>query len=212
MPDSNGNPLNEFQRPDSVPPGGVYFYELEISGSVPVRFESHKNVDDLVWQISSYCDLNRIPLPEHLRAKTIEYMCDNLPSGFCRESSSNVRKFLSLSQIKEFTSIIFKRAFMKSPSNFLATLNDAENRAKICSTCPLNDRTRCTVCGGLLSLVRKLVGRRETAYDPVLGTCSLCGCLLRVKVHVSSEALKSATTKPPEDQIPGFCWLNEVYK
>lgn len=212
MPDENGNCLNEFQRPDSVPPGGVFFYELEVAGSSPVRFESHKTVQDLVWQITSYCELNKIEPPPHLKAVVVEYMCDNLPPGFCRQSSSNVRKFLTITQIKDFTSLIFKRAFMKNPLNFLAPLTQAESRAQICSTCPLNDRSRCTVCGGLLSLIRKLVGRRETSYDPVLGTCSLCGCLLRVKVHVSSESLKLATKKPPEDQIPDFCWLHEVYK
>jgi len=45
-----------------------------------------------------------------------------------------------------------------------------------------------------------------------IGTCSLCGCLLRAKVHVSSEALKASTTKPEEEDIPDFCWLHEVYK
>lgn len=212
MPSPDGKALNEFNRPDSVPPGGVYFYELATPGSSgSVRFESHKTVDDLVWQITSYCDLNKIKPPDHLKAEVVEYMCDNLPAGFCRHSSTSARKFVTITQVKEFTSLLFKRAFSFSPASFLAPLLEAEKRASVCSTCPLNDRTRCTVCGGLLSLVRKLVGSRETTYDPVLGTCNLCGCLLRVKVHVSSEALKAATKKPPEELIPDFCWLHEVY-
>jgi hypothetical protein len=212
MPTADGQPLNEFNRPDSVPPGGVYFYELDVGGSAPIRFESHKTVRDLVWEIKSFCDLNKIPIPEHLEAKVVEFMCDNLPAGFCRNSSSNPRKFLTITQVKDFTNLIIKRALSFSPTSFITSKEVAEERARICSTCPLNDRSRCTVCGGLLSLVRKLVGRRETSYDPVLGTCMLCGCLLRVKIHVSNEALKAATTKPPADQIPDFCWLNEVYK
>jgi hypothetical protein len=211
MPTPDGQPLNNFHRPDSVPPGGVYFYEIEAADGVAVRFESYKTVDDLVWQIQSYLDLNGLPPIEHLKAKVIEYMCDNMPSGFCREDSKNPRKFITLTQVKDFTNLIFKRATSFSPASFLASLPEAERRASVCSECPLNDRSRCTVCGGLLAFVRKLVGRRETSYDPVLGTCNLCGCLLRVKVHVSSEALKASTTKPPADQIPGFCWLNEVY-
>jgi hypothetical protein len=212
MPSTDGQALNEFQRPDSVPPGGVYFYELSVSAdSAPVRFESHKTVDDLVWQIESYCYLNKIEVPGFLKAKVVEFMCDNLPPGFCRDSSKSGNLPLTLSQVKEFTNVLFRRAF-SSAEAFFAPKEEAEKRASVCTTCPLNDRTRCTVCGGLLSLVRKLVGRRETSYDPLLGTCSLCGCLLRVKVHISSGALKASTKKPPEDKIPGFCWLNEVYK
>lgn len=212
MPTADGQLLNEFNRPDSVPPGGVYFYELDVGGPAPVRFESHKTVRDLAWEITSYCEVNKITVPEHLEARIVEFMCENLPAGFCRNSPHNVRKYITISQVKDFTTLIFKRAFSFSPTSFLASKELAESRAKTCSTCPLNDRSRCTVCGGLLSLIRKLVGRRETSYDPVLGTCNLCGCLLRVKVHVSSEALKSATQKPPEENIPEFCWLHEVYK
>jgi hypothetical protein len=212
MPSAEGHPLNEFQRPDSVPPGGVYFYEVASADGPPVRFESHKTVDDLVWQVESYLAVNNFPPVEHLKAKVIEFMCDNLPSGFCRKSPANPGMFITLTQVKDFTSLLFRRAVASSPLSFLSTKEEAERRASVCSECPLNDRSRCTVCGGLLAVVRRLDGRRETSYDPVLGTCRLCGCLLRVKVHVSSEALKAATTKPPEDQIPGFCWLNEVYR
>jgi hypothetical protein len=212
MPSTDGQALNEFQRPDSVPPGGVYFYELSVSeDSPPVRFESHKTVDDLVWQVQSYCQLNNVPSPGFLKAKVVEFMCENLPPGFCRHSSKSGNLPLTLTQVKEFTNVLFRRA-VSSAEAFFTTKEEAEKRASVCTTCPLNDRTRCTVCGGLLSLVRKLVGRRETSYDPLLGTCSLCGCLLRVKVHISSGALKASTNKPPEDKIPGFCWLNEVYK
>lgn len=212
MPTETGKPLNEFKRSDSVPPGGVYFYDLEIPNSAPMRFESYKTISDLCWQIRSFCDVNHYPQVEHLEAKVLEYMCDNLPAGFCRESTASAKRILTLTQVKDITSLIFKRAFSRSPTKFLSTLEEADRRAKICSECPLNDRSRCTVCGGILSLVRKLVGSRETSYDPVLGTCSLCGCLLRAKVHVSSEALKASTTKPEEEDIPDFCWLHEVYK
>lgn len=212
MPTADGIALNEFQRPDSVPPGGVYFYELSVGeGSAPIRFESHKTVDDLVWQIESYCYLNKVEVPGFLKAKVVEFMCDNLPPGFCRHSSNSAALPLTLTQVKEFTNVLFRRA-LSSSASFFTTKQEAEKRASVCSTCPLNDRSRCTVCGGLLSLVRKLVGRKETSYDPVLGTCSLCGCLLRVKVHVSSEALKASTKKPSEEKIPDFCWLHEVYK
>jgi hypothetical protein len=211
VPDASGKPLNEFQRPDSVPPGGVYFYELDVGGGAPVRFESFRTVEDLVWQIESYCGLNNRAPPDHLKAVVLEFMCDNLPPGFCRTSAYNVKRSLTLSQVKDFTNVLFRRA-LSSGAAFLAPQAVAEERARICTTCPLNDRSKCTVCGGLLALVRKLVGRRETRHDQLLGTCALCGCLLSVKVHVSSEALKASTNKPPAEQIPDFCWLNEVYR
>ena len=117
---------------------------------------------------------------------------------------------MTLSGVKAFTSILFARARL-SGKLFFAPPHEAEQRAKICSTCPLNNKSQCSVCGGLLALVRKLVGRRETSYDSLLGVCSLCGCLLRAKVHVSAEVLRMTPTVPAAEDVPEQCWLRGIY-
>lgn len=194
----------------AVPPGGLYFFDLQTpSGSV--HFEAgHMHL--LVDKIRRFCDVNSLPFPRDPEKTIQAFMCPRLPDGFCfsKGLAPNAHTF-SLQSVKDMTRLIVQKAF-RSRHPFLAPQSEAETRATICLTCPHNSSKECTVCSGLLQMVRQLVGRRETKYDPYLGTCGLCGCLLRVKVHISAGALKAATTPPPDSEIPAACWLRGVYQ
>ena len=63
---------------------------------------------------------------------------------------------------------------------------------------------------GLEAFARTLLGARErrTSYDPSLGACAVCGCLQRVKVHLSMDVL-SELRSTKELEYPDNCWLNE---
>ena len=61
----------------------------------------------------------------------------------------------------------------------------ADQRAKICSTCPYNRNDEgCGACVATAKVITKfLIGRRFTPYDKKLKQCGVCGCGLTAKVH-----------------------------
>lgn len=204
-----GTDKPRFRNDMAVPPGGLYFYEIE-TGAGPVRFES-SSMEDLDRKIRLFCNANSHPFPVDLNASVQEFMCPRIQDGFCTTPGLRTpARMLTLQGVKDVTRLIVRKA-LSSVGTFLAPQGEAERRASICLTCPNNSVQGCTVCSGLLQLVRQLVGRRETKYDQYLGVCTLCGCLLRTKVHISAEGLKAATTPPPPEKIPAACWLEKVY-
>lgn len=197
-----------FRDPSAVPPGGRYFYDIETSNG-PVHFEA-PDMPQLLQAIRRFCDVNSIGVDPALEQKVTEFMCGRLPDGVCTGPGARGALSVSLSRVKDVTRLLVRRA-LSSGGSFLTSLPDANARARVCVECPLNANTSCTTCNGLLQTARQLVGRRETPYDQYLGTCQLCGCMLRVKVHVSGSALAASTTPPRKESVPANCWLRGVY-
>lgn len=95
------------------------------------------------------------------------------------------------------------RRFMTAASKFDGTFvaqEEAERRAVICSTCPLNKTvTGCWGCAGLLKVALKFLAGRSTRRDKALESCAVCGCVLRVKVHLP-------VGEPDGLTYPEWCW------
>jgi hypothetical protein len=90
----------------------------------------------------------------------------------------------------------------------------AESRAKICDPCLKNqagdwwDSIRSTIADAIrtqLSLKKKL--HISTSVDDRLGTCQICSCNTRLKVHVPIEHIKNHTEEKTVKEFPGFCWV-----
>lgn len=82
---------------------------------------------------------------------------------------------------------------------------EAERRAAICSTCPLNKTvTGCWGCGGLLAAATKFLAGRTTSRDKALDSCAVCGCVMRVKVHLPMEVMDNSGLEYPE-----WCWQRQ---
>lgn len=197
-----------FKNDMAYPPGGVYFCGMDtVTG--PIRFEA-ASLASLETLVHRFCDSNSLPRPGNFEAWVQGQMCDHMPPGFCTGPAVHRPLSVSLQQVKDFTRVLVRRA-LSGTGRFFVSRMEADRRAAVCSNCPLNSNTQCTICFGLLALVRSLVGRRETKYDVGLGTCAICKCLLRVKVHVSREALARATSAPEPGSLPAGCWLRGVY-
>jgi hypothetical protein len=137
----------------------VFFYDLKVEGKPePIRFETYKTVDDLVWMVQNYLGLNNLPMIEGLKQKIVDFMCANLPPGFCVTDSTGPKRSITMSQVKDITKVMWKKV-TTAGVGFLAPKVEAERRAEICSRCPLNDHSRCGVCGGLLALMTLFWGR-----------------------------------------------------
>lgn len=80
----------------------------------------------------------------------------------------------------------------------------AEERAKICVTCPLNVKVEgCLPCA-LKGLFRSVKGDRTTSLDGQLNACDACGCDLKTKIWWRKDAIYR------EGQVfPDHCWVNK---
>ena len=78
-------------------------------------------------------------------------------------------------------------------------VEEAERRAAICSTCPKNVTVAgCYGCSGILAMATKFLGKRKTSRDDALQGCDICGCALKVKVHMPVD--------PDGLEYPEWCW------
>lgn len=93
----------------------------------------------------------------------------------------------------------------------VATAND---RAKICVTCPMN------VQGGFLERVTGAIGvaikaamelkekvQLKTQFDDQLGTCDSCGCALKLKTWVPGPEIKANLQPGDLEQFDQRCWI-----
>lgn len=92
--------------------------------------------------------------------------------------------------------------------------DQATERARICSECPLSDKGDWTrhFTGPVTEAIRVHLERRKsmqlsTPHDEVLGICSACLCPLKLKVHMP---LANILDRMPDDVAqslaPG-CWI-----
>ena len=93
----------------------------------------------------------------------------------------------------------------------------ANHRATICSTCQFNQRvgviqraTIGTVADGVHQLMEeKAAMKLETPEDSRLFTCSLCDCVLSLKVWTPTEHVKKHTDEKLFVLLPDHCWVKK---
>ena len=97
------------------------------------------------------------------------------------------------------------KRFMNTISNFngeFVPAEEAERRASICSTCPLNQGVAgCWGCAGVVAETAKLLSGRTTTRDKALESCSVCGCVMRAKVHLPLDVVDNTGL-----EYPTWCW------
>jgi hypothetical protein len=84
------------------------------------------------------------------------------------------------------------------------TQTEAERRASICATCPLNvSVTGCGACQKAIQEYReKIATVQATSSDANLKACGVCGCDLKTIVHFPLETLRAKG----EREFPAWCW------
>lgn len=81
---------------------------------------------------------------------------------------------------------------------------EAERRAEICKTCPLNVGMHgCGSCRQTLDAVRETVMKLTTPLDSKLQACGVCGCELKTAVHVPLTVLQKGQVNLV---FPDWCW------
>jgi hypothetical protein len=103
-------------------------------------------------------------------------------------------------------------SFLKTASSFFAdggtpvSQAEAERRAAICATCPLNvGMGGCGVCQQAVNAFRGKILKRTTSQDAKLKSCGICGCDNHTQVHIPIENLRAGTGNLDYSPIPA-CW------
>ena len=196
----------KFRHPGRVPPIG-YVYEIKyqdtsFSFQAPTRLGILQKIR--AWYVSK--DLTW-PGDKEMESRLEDYICSVLPPGFCKDTSSKGVPYLSVQKIRDATHLFVSRLTRGKAA--LVSPEVANNRARICANCPKNMHGICTSCAGneFMDIFSWFVRNgRRTFVDQHLDTCSVCGCLLKAKVHVATEELE----KLEPHTYPDNCWLRDT--
>lgn len=160
------------------------------------------NKGELIKHIVTYREQNGLPKLEELNTVIENFLCfqpENLgqcePRELHRSLLGTIRGGVALLQ----------NVFI--PEHARCSQEEAERRAKICSTCPLNmavggDQKPVLAAWGDKVAEASLHGSKTPDNDKLF-TCAVCGCPLKVITYHKEFA------KEPEDKkakYPDFCW------
>jgi hypothetical protein len=96
-------------------------------------------------------------------------------------------------------------------------LEDAERRAHICIQCPYHDTSTGLFEGlkkNIASTVRRQLEVRskmklEVSVESQLHLCGVCGCVLKLLVHVPEDILVEHL-KTDSHEYPSYCWKGQL--
>jgi hypothetical protein len=185
------------------PPGGWRFKHLDTGYvSTGVTFQS------LVQKVVQYRQNHGVPVVSEGYAR----LSDEIEADICASMGPRDQVAYCDTKFRPLTGIHWREV-----ARFLHTLaawvkagfekvpqEEAERRASICATCPLNvGLAGCAVCRTALKAGRDVLMQASTAQDSRLQACGVCGCDLKTSVHVPLSVLLSDR----EGLVyPDWCW------
>jgi hypothetical protein len=167
------------------------------------------SINKLKSSVANHMAANRIEIPRDFDELIEDTACRNLGDGknqWCAERKPEVpmpgrskwRAADVVRFLKTVTAWGLKEGFKFVP------IEEAERRAAICATCPMNTLVQgCMGCSGVGTLVKMIRGSTRTSQDAKLHTCEVCGCFLQVKVLVPPGVIDNTGL-----DYPSWCWQN----
>ena len=199
-------------------PPGLFRYRVPETGYFSKDWYSWNDLEDDV--VRNY-RVNHLPVPTDLRQLMTDYLCKQLPEGWCRDGNRGFVGFVR-GLLHEFQRIlqgtITLSDWMLSEGAKRVDDSEAMRRASICQKCPFNQPPiGCSSCSiaALNKIVEKFLGGQSMPLDSQLESCMICGCHLRVKVRVPMDVLKRHIKPeqmlqfPPAHESFVGCWLRE---
>lgn len=184
------------------PPGGWRFKHID-TGYVSVG----TTFQDLVKKVAQYRQNHSVPIVSEGYAR----LADEIEADICASLEPADRVSYCDTKFRPLTGIHWKEV-----ARFLHTLaawvvagfekvpqEEAERRASICATCPLNvGLAGCAICRSSLKAGRDALMQAATTQDDRLQACGVCGCDLKTSVHVPISVLRQGR----ELAYPEWCW------
>lgn len=151
--------------------------------------------------IAKSWDANGIEPPPSWKSVVNHEMCEQNPHIECREVGE-AERHMTLDDVYRFANSVKKWA--QGGMQFVPK-EESERRAAICAKCQYNKPVGiCWGCSSALKWVGERVGWPQTSIDHELRGCVLCGCILKLKVHLPLEAIDNNGIN-----FPIHCWNKE---
>lgn len=190
----------------TVPPGGFKYLCTETGTWITAA--SHH---ELIGSVRRHLSANVLPISATLEQDVEHSLCATLPPGICMHKDpqiqlqeTRVRK-LSIAEVVSATlsigEFLLRGRERVSPE-------EANRRAKICTTCPFNQPAGdCTTCShtSIREVVEKVVGGAQTDSDAALHSCYVCGCTLKAAVWMPLDILQRHAGENLKT-LPEWCW------
>jgi hypothetical protein len=185
-----------FAKAGFFPPGGVFFYKDDANG-IPL-IQNRTNLESLIGQVAEAYEKAGKPAPQPLKAHIENFICENVPKGFCLGTyPANTPEFMTPQIVKRRS----QEAAQSSPTR--ADPGTVLARMRICGTCPANAKTVCLSCTGLTSWAVHLAGRTKIGLDDAMGICLHDKVLLSLLPSLDLKAAERGTR-------PENCWRHNV--
>lgn len=198
-----------------VPP--EKFYYLQPETGYRSRDES---LHDAISDVLNHRKVNGLPRAtiEEVSEDVQTQICQRVGDQWCDNMEVGAWNFpITWEKIANGTKMLatFAKTFARGGSPYVEN-DEAERRAKICSTCVFNQRNGgCWGCG-IGAMVEALVAEsgngHTTSVDDRLNSCQICSCYNRIQVHVRGDILKSSMTEKEEKAYKEVmnCWKSDL--
>ena len=186
-----------------TPPGGWRYVQPETG------FEfAASTLRELVKKVATHRKSNGLAAGDP-SADIQDFVCAQLPIG--SESCSHViegdyalKTHFTMEDVKRF----IQAAVSALRGRGLVDQTEAERRAALCASCPLNTTVKgCWRCKGLAEWLFKLIGARTTAHASRLNQCGVCGCAIKAKIWLPQDVAQKVSEGYT---FPSWCWLNDT--
>lgn len=146
---------------------------------------------------------NDIPVPDDWEAVVKHEICEQFPHVESREIGEPERH-VTLEDVKRFGATI--KNWLASGEGFVPP-EESERRAQICTKCQeYNKPLRlCLGCAQGMQWMAERLDWPQSRHDPKLQGCTLCRCLLRLKIHVPLGVIDNTGI-----DYPSHCWQKDV--
>lgn len=180
-------------------PSGQWNYTEPSTG---VKFRTYA-FDQLVDMVRKHKKGNNIEMPPDWYEQFENELCNQNENIPCYDpEKSQTGCVLSLSIIKRFLTTVWHWV---RDGGKLVDRSLADRRSEICATCPNNKFVGgCFGCKGVTSIINELKGDSTSKFEDKLQSCSVCCCVLSVKVFIPREVMED-----PSIEYPSWCWMNK---
>lgn len=195
---------------NKVPPTGFAFQQPETGAKL-----DGQSLEETVALVVKHRIANALPRQsvDEVREDVEAQLCMLLGPSWCQDAQA-FNFPTDWESIKAGTRTLLSWAFEAAKGGHpYVTQEEAERRASACSNCFMNKRGGGCLSCGFVDLVRKVMAETpdpgQTKNDDKLNTCTICGCLLRKKVWLRAELIKSTPEQKAAYAALPWCWLRE---
>lgn len=191
-----------------IPPGGLKYLQKETRAMIVG--DSPNNIVDLVIAHRRYKKLEPTDR-ETVWLEIQRQICSRLSERQCYAEGAE-DEWVPIKEQEtavDYSMIVgFSRAAIEwiGSGREVVSEKEAQRRASICFTCPLNQRSEgCLPCSILYGMIEKAIPKHRQIEG--LEICSSCKCSLKAKVHLPMNVIEESN-RGRDIQPVAWCWQN----